>query len=1073
MSRHLVGSKRNRKSRLLCEKLEGRALLASLVVNGDQLGATNDVILLRRNPTNANFAEVQINNIVSSNTLISSLSGISINGLEGNDTINIEDTFVNVPVTIRGGNGNDTINVSPTAKNLFHIQGAVTFAGDAGFDTVNINDQNNTNATYSVTATQVTRPGAAAIGFSTAEGLTLSGGSAASIYNVESTAAGTPLTILSGPSSDQYFLSPTARNLNTLAAGLTISDAGGFDTLTVNDQSNAAVSGYQFTSTSVSRAGPASARSVEFGVEEVLVNGGSAADSYSVNNAAAGASLSLIGGASNDTFLVSPTDHNLNQVAGSVGITGGGGTDSLTLNDQNNAASSTYVVNGVFVSRPGVTGIAYSTVENLRLNGGTATDTYNIEGTGPATTIAAGNGFLTSTTFNVAPASRTLAGFQAPLTLVGGLGFDTVNVNDQNNAIPSIYNISATQLDRVTLPVINYQLVSRLNFGGGSADDTYNIESTPAGVPVAISGGSHGSFFNVSPGAHNLDNIRGPLSLGGNFSPNDKVVLNDQNNAALTTYTVTDSNGLDTLVNRVGASPITSFVVTGVTVNGGSASNLYKVESTSDFAPLTLVGGAGNDLFLVTPANRNLDGVEDGLSIDGKGGTDSAILGDQAYASDGTYTVTSTQVTRPANDVIFIGTAVPANTQATVNYAGLESLTLNGGSGSDIYKVESTAATTPVTINAGANEDAFQLSPTANDLTTVAGKVTANGGGGFDFLTVNDQSGGVIITQGLAGPGPFPTLTKSYTLNATGLTRSGPGNSAVDFNGVEVLNILNGAGNSSLLVNAVPNIANVAFAGGGGTDTVIGSSASSNSFFFATNEIRLANTQLHITGVENLKGGALDDTFRFDSTFVLAGTIDGGGGSDTLDYSGLSTGVVVNLSTGVASKTGGVSNVENVLGTAAGDNLVGNASDNILIGNAGNDVLVGGLGNDVLVGGLGNDVLDGGIGRDILIGGGGSDTLNGGDDDDILIGASTVFDGNIAQLRAVQLEWTRPDADYATRIGHLKGTLAGGLNGPTLLKSSNLIDDALADIMVGGNGLDWFLATALDSTDRVPGEFLN
>ena len=78
-------------------------------------------------------------------------------------------------------------------------------------------------------------------------------------------------------------------------------------------------------------------------------------------------------------------------------------------------------------------------------------------------------------------------------------------------------------------------------------------------------------------------------------------------------------------------------------------------------------------------------------------------------------------------------TTVPPNSQATVNYMGVESLTLNGGSGSDVYNVESTAATTPVTINAGANADMFQLSPTTNDLTNVAGRVTANGGGGFDL----------------------------------------------------------------------------------------------------------------------------------------------------------------------------------------------------------------------------------------------------------------------------------------------------------------------------------------------------
>ena len=305
------------------------------------------------------------------------------------------------------------------------------------------------------------------------------------------------------------------------------------------------------------------------------------------------------------------------------------------------------------------------------------------------------------------------------------------------------------------------------------------------------------------------------------------------------------------------------------------------------------------------------------------------------------------------------------------------------------------------------------------------------------------------------------------------MTRTGPTSAEVDFNNVESIAILNGLGNSTLVVNNVPVADVVLFTGGGGTDTVVGSNTSSNNFFFATNEIRLGGTNLHLTGVENLKGGALDDTFRFDFASQLTGTIDGGGGHDTLDYSQLTTGVTVNLTNGTASKTGGVSNIENVLGTAGADNLVGNAADNILIGNDGNDILSGGGGNDILVGGGGSDLLDGGSGRDILIGGAGSDNLNGGDDDDIVIGASTVFDSNVAALQTIQKEWTRTDADYLTRIAHLKGTIAGGLNGLTFLNQSKVVDDAIADIVTGGAGLDWFLTTALDSTDRAAGEVLN
>ncbi len=51
-------------------------------------------------------------------------------------------------------------------------------------------------------------------------------------------------------------------------------------------------------------------------------------------------------------------------------------------------------------------------------------------------------------------------------------------------------------------------------------------------------------------------------------------------------------------------------------------------------------------------------------------------------------------------------------------------------------------------------------------------------------------------------------------------------------------------------------------------------------------------------------------------------------------------------------------------------------------------------------------------------------------------------------------EWTRLDADYATRIGHLRGTILGGLNGSTLL--SSLTDGSAIDTLFGEAGLDWF-----------------
>jgi Ca2+-binding RTX toxin-like protein len=133
-----------------------------------------------------------------------------------------------------------------------------------------------------------------------------------------------------------------------------------------------------------------------------------------------------------------------------------------------------------------------------------------------------------------------------------------------------------------------------------------------------------------------------------------------------------------------------------------------------------------------------------------------------------------------------------------------------------------------------------------------------------------------------------------------------------------------------------------------------------------------------------------------------------------------------------------------------------------LYGGAGNDVLSGGGGNNVLLGGDGSDVLTAGHGRDMLIGGAGNDVLVSGSGDDLLIGGITDFAPKDQALAAVVKEWARADADYQARVGHLTGSLGGGLNGASLLNATTVHDDGAADVLVGGSGLDLYFAGLSD-----------
>jgi hypothetical protein len=221
------------------------------------------------------------------------------------------------------------------------------------------------------------------------------------------------------------------------------------------------------------------------------------------------------------------------------------------------------------------------------------------------------------------------------------------------------------------------------------------------------------------------------------------------------------------------------------------------------------------------------------------------------------------------------------------------------------------------------------------------------------------------------------------------------------------------------------------------------------------------------TGVPvNLSGGSGNDTFVFsDGAGLSGGTIDGGPGTNTLDYHLYTTSVNVNLGLGTATGTGGVNNIQNATGGSANDTLIGNAQANVLVGNDGNDVIKGGGGNDILVGGAGNDTLTAGSGRTILIGGTGSDVLVGGGDQDILIGGTTDYDANTAALVQIMAEWRQTSETYQQRIDHIRGTVPGGLNGAFLFDASTVHDDGVPDTLTGKGNRDWFWGNLSEITD--------
>ncbi|WP_284736141.1 calcium-binding protein, partial [Dongia deserti] len=115
-----------------------------------------------------------------------------------------------------------------------------------------------------------------------------------------------------------------------------------------------------------------------------------------------------------------------------------------------------------------------------------------------------------------------------------------------------------------------------------------------------------------------------------------------------------------------------------------------------------------------------------------------------------------------------------------------------------------------------------------------------------------------------------------------------------------------------------------------------------------------------LISIEGVIGTTGDDEFRATQGFHR---IDGGGGRDTIDWSGVNGPVLVDLGAGTAvmSNDDGtvqeILNIENASGSKENDQIRGDHNDNELVGNAGDDVLDGCGGKDTLTGGAGGDTF--------------------------------------------------------------------------------------------------------------------
>ncbi len=360
------------------------------------------------------------------------------------------------------------------------------------------------------------------------------------------------------------------------------------------------------------------------------------------------------------------------------------------------------------------------------------------------------------------------------------------------------------------------------------------------------------------------------------------------------------------------------------------------------------------------------------------------------------------------------------------NFTGFQVLV--GGSGGNTVTI-ALGATLDGLVNGGSGNNTL-IAPEATWDITGANSGTVSG-----ITFQNFQS-----LTGNGGPNDFVLMPGG---SVTGTINGGPGTNTLDFSQSGAQVAVDLATDSATTVAGFTNIENII--GGTAPNLLIG--PNTGTVWDLTGHNAGSVGGVNFTNFQNLQGGTDGSTFVIATAGSVDGSIEGGGGFNTLDYGDYTGNVVVDLLLGDATAiAGGVSNIQTVFG---------------------------GFGNSLIVGDAGALQLEGGTGHNILIADTGAASLIGGSGDNILIGDQTIYDSNLTALSAIFAEWSRTNITFAQRLADLTSYSKTSLNGNDLLTPFTVFASGASDALFDGAGLNWnILTVGQDSVTIAEGQSL-
>ena len=533
----------------------------------------------------------------------------------------------------------------------------------------------------------------------------------------------------------------------------------------------------------------------------------------------------------------------------------------------------------------------------------TLTGTAAINGTGNALdNLITGNS--ANNQLSGLAGNDTLNGGGGNDTMAGGTGNDTYYVDANGDVVKE----NAKEGIDTVISSISYDIsvkpyIENITLTGSAA-----INATGNTAANKLTGNTGNNSLSGGDGNDTLNGMGGTDALNGGAG-NDLYIVDT------TTDTITDASGTDTIQSSVTftlakLTAIENLKLTGSTaingtgnsldntITGNAAANVIDGGAGSD----KMIGGAGNDIYVVRDAGDTITETSTGGSDTvntyinytlGSNLENLQLLGSSNLK--GTGNSLGNRITGNSGNNLLVG---GLGNDTLNGGASTTSDTLNGGDGNDTYIVDT--ATDVISDSSGMDTIQTSVSLSLASYTTIenlvlSGNKNINGTGNTLANVITGNSGNNVINgAGGVDMASYATAGSAVTVSLaiTGVQATGGAGSDTLLN---IEGLIGSNYNDALTGNSSANVLD----GGSGNDTLSGGAGDDKLIGGKGNDILIDST-----GYDTLNGGEGNDRYVVTGSSGSIEIFDGTG-VDTLDASGATAGVTIDLAPGGTSNING------------------------------------------------------------------------------------------------------------------------------------------------------------------------